>query len=321
MKKHYLISLVTLCTAIFSGSSIASDYPSKPITMVVGYGAGGGADAIARLYAEELGKALSTSVIVENKPGAYEQIAGRAVASAKPDGYTIYLNTTGGLVLAPLLQKLPFSPKDDFTNIGLVAEAEAVLAVKNGFPVTTFDELISYARNNPDKVNYGSAGAGSASHLVTEHIKMLTNTKMTHIPYKSASDVSTSLASGNIDLALVVPAAAVPLVKADKFKAIAVTGSERLQVLPNVPALSETSHKELQKMGVYAFYAMVGPKGLPNDVTQKLNHAIKQASESSNIQKRSQDLYFKPTFSTPDALTTRIANDTATWSTVTQHIQ
>lgn len=310
--------LVFICAAltVLSGPTSAETFPSKPIRLVLGYGAGGGADAIARLYASELQEILGTTVIVENKPGAYEQIAGRVVASAEPDGHTLLLGTTGGLVLGPLLQDLPYDAQKDFAHVGLIAEADAVLAVRNGFPGKTVDELIAYARSHPNELNYASAGTGSVSHLLVEYIKMLTGVEMTHVPYKSSADVVTALVAGNVDFAVAVPAAAEPLIEAGRIQALAVTARERLPKLPEVPSVEEGSIEELKGMSAYAFYSISAPKGVAPEIIEILSAAIDQAAKSPTIQARAIDVNFRPVSSSSQALAQRISTETEMWSRV-----
>lgn len=313
---RYLTILLCAGLTLFSAPALAETYPSKPIKLVVGYGAGGGADAIARLYAAELQNILGTTVVVENKPGAYEQIAGRIVATAEPDGYTLLLGTTGGLVLGPLMQKLPYDAQADFTHVSLIAEADAVLAVRNGLPLRTVDELIAYARENPNKLNYASAGTGSVSHLLIEYIKMLTRVEMTHVPYKSAADVVAALVGENVDFAVAVPAAAEPLILSGRIQALAVTARERLPKLPDVPSVEEGSIEELKGMSAYAFYSISGPKGMSPEIVTTLSQAIDKAAKSPTIQARSLDVNFRPVSSSSTQLVQRIATETETWGNV-----
>ncbi|RYG08054.1 MAG: tripartite tricarboxylate transporter substrate binding protein, partial [Burkholderiales bacterium] len=259
-------------------------------------------------------------VIVDNKAGAYEQIAGQAVASAKPDGYTLWLATTGGTVQAPLLKALPYDPLK-LTHVGVIAEADAVLAVKNGFPARNVDELIQYAKKSPGEINFGSAGTGAPSHLLLEYVQAVTNTKMTHIPFKSAGDVVRELAGGTIDIAIAVPASAVPLIQDEKFRAIAVTSPERLKALPDVPTLEEGGVKELKGMAVYAFYAILGPAGMPPDVTRTLNDAFSKISQDPEVIQKAEQMNFRAVSGTSAAFTSRIARESRQWRPIAEKIK
>ncbi|MBV7482130.1 tripartite tricarboxylate transporter substrate binding protein [Bordetella sp. BOR01] len=317
-----LLAVILSCAALLAGNTTnAETYPSRPIKLVLGFSAGGGADAIARIYAAELEKILGTPVIVENRAGAYEQLAGRYVQNAAPDGYTLWLATTGGIVQAPLIRDMPYDPKHDFTHIGVIAEADAVLAVKKDFPAKSVDELVEYARAHPNAINFGSAGTGAPSHLLVEYIQSLLDIKMTHIPYKGAGDVARELMAGSIDFAVVVPAAAAPLINAGKIDAIAVTGKQRVKSLPDVPTLEEGSIPALKGMSVYAFYAMLGPAGMPKDVTGKLNDAFNEVSSLPAVQQRAAEMDFRPVTGTSEEFTQRIDEDMALWGTVAKRIK
>lgn len=315
---------MTACLALAmlaSHPAMADKFPSQPTKIVLGFGVGGGADAVARLYAHKLGQVLNASVIVENKPGAYEQIAGQAVANAKPDGYTLWLATTGGVVQAPLLKKLPYDPQKNLTHIGVIAEADAVLAVKNGFPARNVDELLQYARKNPGVINFGSAGTGAPSHLLVEYVQAVTNTKMTHIPFKSAGDVVRELTGGTIDIAIAVPASAVPLIQDGKFRAIAVTAPTRLKSLPDVPTLEEGDVKELKGMSVYAFYGILGPAGMPAETVKVLNDAFNKISRDPDVQKKAESMNFRAVSGTSAEFTERIGGESKQWTQVAEKIR
>ena len=314
----------TTCMALALATSqpaMADKFPSQTIKLVIGFGAGGGADAIGRLYAQKLGQRLNTPVVVENKPGAYSQIAGQFVATAKPDGYTLWLATTDSVVQAPLLTKLPYDPQNQLSHIGVIAEADAVLTVKNSFPARNIDELIKYARANPGVINFGSAGTGAASHLLMEYFQLVTNTKMTHIPFKSAGDVVRELTAGTIDIAIAVPNAAVPLIQAGKFRAIAVTAPTRLKALPDVPTLEEGSVKELKGMSVYAFYGILGPAGLPSEIISVLNDAFTKISLDPDVQQKAELMNFRPASGTSAEFTARIARESRQWMQVAERIR
>lgn len=319
LKKIRIVAL--LAAGLLAGhTALADKFPSQPIKLVLGFGVGGGADAVARLYAQKLGQVLGTSVVVENKAGAYEQIAGQAVATAKPDGYTLWLATTGGTVQAPLLKKLPYDPLN-LTHVGVIAEADAVLAVKNGFPARNVAELIEYAKKNPGAINFGSAGTGAPSHLLLEYVQAVTGTKMTHIPFKSAGDVVRELAAGTIDIAIAVPASAVPLIQDGKFRAIAVTSPTRLKALPDVPTLEEGGVAELKGMGVYAFYAILGPAGMPADVTRTLNAAFNKISQDPDVLQKAEMMNFRAVTGTSEGFTARIKRESQQWNQIAQAIK
>jgi len=279
--------------------ALSQDFPNRPIKLVVGYGAGGTADATARIYAEKLQTILKQPVIVENKPGAYEQIAAQAVLSSPPDGYTLWWGTTGALTMGPgIRSSTPYDVIKNFTQIGKIAEVEAILAVKKDSPINSLPELIKYAKANPGKLFYGSAGVGSGNHLLTEYIMNQTGIKMDHIPFKSDADVARELTAGSVDYGIPVAGVAIPFVKDGKFKAIAVTGTGRLKALPNVPTMGEEVAS--LNIGVYAIYGLLAPVGTPPAVVKTLSDAFNKVAEAPDVVGRLEPMSVKPAASNPN---------------------
>ncbi|WP_457102181.1 Bug family tripartite tricarboxylate transporter substrate binding protein, partial [Microbacterium sp. P5_E9] len=189
--------------AFTAGAAQAQQYPSRPIKILVGFAAGGGIDTIARIYAQKLQEILGQPIIVENKPGASELQAITPLMNAQPDGYTLMLTSASSMVRGPGVRNdLPYDPLKHMTFIAKPASVEAVYVVKNSLPINTVPELLAYARANPNKLNYGSAGIGSSNHLLTEQMKMLTKTELVHIPYKSDAEVAREMAAGTLDFAI-----------------------------------------------------------------------------------------------------------------------
>lgn len=321
MLKRSLMKAALAAMLLAGLNAPSHSFPTQPVKLVLGFGPGGGADGLARLYAAELQKVLGTPVIVENRAGAYEQLAGRAVLSAPADGHTLWLATTGGVVQAPLIRDMPYNPATDFTPIGVIAEADAVLAAKNDLPVKNMDELIAYARANPGKLNYASAGTGAPSHLLVEYIQAVTGVQTTHIPYKSAADAAGALISGDVDFAVIVPASSASLIQAKRIRGLAVTSAERIPSLPDVPTLKEGSIKELHDMIVYAFYAILAPKDVPADVVTKLNQAFNEVSRSDAIREASAKMIVRPVTTTPQEFSERIQRESAIWGGVAKRIK
>ncbi|EYS91860.1 LacI family transcriptional regulator [Cupriavidus sp. SK-4] len=318
MKKKSILQLVVLFTFAFMlvRATSAQTYPSRPIKIVVGYGAGGPADTIARVYAEKLQAVLHSPVIVENKPGAYEQVAANTVRSAIPDGYTLWLGTAGALTMGPGVRpNIPYDILKDFTHIARIAEVEAILAVKNGLPVNSLAEFISYAKANPNKLFFATAGVGAGNHLLTEYIMNVTGIKLTHVPYKSDADVANELTAGNVDFGIPVAAQAVPFIAAHKFKPIAVTGRQRLKSLPNVPTTGE-SVEVLKSVGIYSIYGLLAPAGLPAAVTQKLSDAFNKVAQMPEVVQRLDSVSVRATTSTPIEFRTYLETEGAKWRTV-----
>jgi tripartite-type tricarboxylate transporter receptor subunit TctC len=290
-------ALLAACAfALVAAAAHAQQYPSRPIRILVGFAAGGGVDTVARIYGQKLQEILGAPVIVENKPGASELQAIMPMVNSQPDGYTLMMTSASSLVRGPGVRTdLPYEPLRQMTFIARVATVEALYVVKNGLPVNSVPELLAYAKANPGKLNYGSAGIGSSNHLLTEQLKMLTKTDMVHIPYKSDAEVARELAAGTLDFAIAITTFTIPFAKDGRIKPIGVTGAERVAALPAVPTLEEGSLAELKGLGNYLFYGLVGPANLPASVTSALNEAMTKAARMPDLVQRLEALNFHPT--------------------------
>ncbi|MBT2336594.1 tripartite tricarboxylate transporter substrate binding protein [Variovorax paradoxus] len=299
----------------------AQPFPSKPIKIVVGFSPGGGADIVARGYAAQLQEVLNTPVIVDNRPGASELIAAQAVMAAPPDGYTLWVQVNA-LTLAPAVRNdLPYDPLKSFTYISRLAGVDALLSVRKGLPVSSIEELISYAKANPGKLSYGSGGVGIANHVVVEYIAQLTGIQMTHVPYKGEVDMVRDLIGGGIDFGLVVGAVALPFAADGRIKPIAITGSERLSSLPSVAPLGESSVKELKALGDYATFGLVGPAGMPPAVVQKINEAVNKVARMPDVAQRFEKLQIKPKAGSAAEFRQQSEAELMRWRSVTKNLK
>ncbi len=301
--------------ALMSAPIWGQEYPSRPIKIIVGFGAGGSTDAIARFYAHKLSEVLKASVIVENKAGAKQMVAIRSVMAAPPDGYTLYLGSGSSLSQAPGVDKdTPYDPLKDFTPIALVATVPGVIVISPDLPVHSVRDLVTYSQANPGKLNYGSSGIGSASHLQTEYLISLTGLKARHIPYKSDNDIMREIVVGSVQMGLSPVQGAVAFVSSGKVRALAVTGSRRVKSLPNVPSLSEGGFKGLDGIDPYTYYGLVGPRGVPQAVVAKLNQAINSVSTLPGAVTQLQDtLFAEPGTGSPDAFFNYMRDDVNKW--------
>ncbi|WP_332691407.1 Bug family tripartite tricarboxylate transporter substrate binding protein [Devosia sp.] len=245
-----------------------SDYPNKPITLVVSYAAGGGTDAIARLFAARLEQALGGRVIVENRPGAAANIGTEVVAEAEPDGYTLLIGNQGPMVVNPHLFELPADPAEALDPIAMIADASLVVVVGPKQPVATLGELVETAKTG--QLVYGSAGNASASHLASVLFGQTAGVDIRHVPYQGAGPAVNDLVGGHIDFMITTIPSVIGLVQDSTLKALAVTGSERFTQLPDVPTAQEAG---VEGYTASAWYGLLGPKGLPEDVRQRLADA------------------------------------------------
>jgi tripartite-type tricarboxylate transporter receptor subunit TctC len=288
---------------------------SRPIRIMVGFAAGGRADTIARLYASKLQELLGAPVIIDNKPGASQLLAITPLLSARPDGTTMVLATGSALTQGPGVRKdLPYDPLKDFTLVAMVATAPGVFFVNPEVPVRSMRELIAYAKANPGKLNYGSAGVGAANHLQMEYVKNITGIDITHIPYKSDQDVTRECVAGTVHVGLTIAQIPVPFVKVGKLNALAVTGSKRLPALPDVPNLAETGVAELKGIDNYTFYGLVGPAGMPGPLVERINEAVNKVSTMPDVVHQMRDLlFYDPVTGSPASFRQYIERELPKW--------
>lgn len=294
-------------------SARSAAYPTKPIRLIVPLTAGGPTDILARIIAAPLGESLGQQVIVDNRPGAGGNIGADIAAKSLPDGYTLFMGTSGPLSInSSLYPKLPFDPIRDFAPVILTASAPFVVIVHPGVPAHNLKELIALARAKPGQLNYGSV-SGSASHLSTELFKMSAGVNMMHIPYKGAAPATTDVIAGQIQLSFASTPGSIPVVKAGKVRAIGVTSAKRIAKLPDVPTVAESA---LPGYEASVWYGVVAPAGTPRDVVQRLNHGIARIVAEPVHRDRMLASDFEPTTSTPEQFAAFIRSETAKWAKV-----
>jgi tripartite-type tricarboxylate transporter receptor subunit TctC len=301
--------------AALSSFAHAQSYPSKPVRLIVGFGPGGATDVIGRFYAQKYSEVLKTPVIVDNRPSAAQLIAIKTVMAAAPDGYTIFFGTGSAFSQGPGVRTdLAYDPLKDLSLIGLASTAPGVIAVTPKLPVGSVRELIDYSKQNPSKLNYASSGIGSASHLQAELLMNLTGTKMTHIPYKSAADITRELQVGTVHVGIMQLEAALAPVSGGRIRALAVTGSRRHKALPDVASIGEAGVKGLEGIDPYTYYALAGPARLPQAVAGRLNEAINTVSKMPDAASLVREkLFNEPATSTPDSFRKFVETDIAKW--------
>ncbi len=295
----------------------AADFPSKPIRIVVPYQPGGSTDVMARLIGERLSHRLQQPVIVENKAGASEQVGATTVAKSPADGYTVMLATTIGLAINPsLYSKLQYDPVKDFSPLLPVARIASVVVVNPQLPVKTVEELTSYLKANPGKISYGSAGSGAPSHLAMELYKRAAGVDAAHIAYKGGAPALQDLMAGNIQVMIALVSEAMPLVKAGKLRALAITSPTRSARYPDLPPVSDVAG--MKDFEIYLWYALVAPAGTPRDVVEKMNQSLNAVLEEKSIKDKLAELDIEIAGGQPSRVATIFNAEGAKWKKVIQ---
>src|SRR6478672_1106162 len=281
MRMHRFALAAVFCSAVLAPSALgAQTFPSKPIHLILPYVPGGIIDTAGRNLALRLSESLGVSVVPENRPGAGGMVGADAAARATPDGYTILL-TDPALVSNPTLQTdVPYDLFKGLQAVSIIGSSPAVIVASPTFPVTTFAELIAYAKANPGKLNFASAGIGTAPHLAGELIKLQTGIEMTHVPYRGIGAAYPDVMSGKVQLAFSSIAGAVPFTSDNRVRPIATTGSARSPVYPNVPTVAESG---LPGFDVDLWIGIYAPAGLPPQVLAKLNGELNKALEHPEL--------------------------------------
>jgi len=312
----------SLCCAI-SNPSIAQEYPSKPVTLLVGFAPGSSTDSIGRLTAQFLSEKFKVPVLVDNKPGGGTLISVQALTKSARDGYTLKLGVASTLVQNPGVQKnLPYDPGVDFTAVVGVARMSGVLAVRNQLPVSSVRELVDYLKKNPRKVTYGSSGIGAAGHLNGEYFQFRTGTEMIHVPYKGANLVTTDMVAERLDLAITTGAASLPFVRAGKLKALAVTTTARLRAAPEIPTLAEAGFPGMEALDPFTFYGIVGPAGLAAVPVAKVNQAINEILKNAEFVTKLGNLDYDPNApNTPAEFSRFLSSQLAVWRDLGSRLQ
>ncbi len=323
MKKFACSAVFTFNAAVasavvcsLSAQVFAADvYPSKPIKIVVPFAPGGAADTTARMMSEPLSRQLGQTVIVENKPGGGATIGASYVVNAPADGYTILYTTPGPQITNPyLMAKLPYDPNKDLVPVSRVSWFPNVLLVTPSLPVNSVAELIAYAKRNPGKVNFGSAGIGASSHLAGELFKTMANIDITHVPYKGSGQVLQDLIGGNVQMSIDSLSVYLPSIKAGSVRALGVAMPQRSPQLPEVPAIDD----ELKGFDATAVNYLTVPAGTPKAVIDKLNKAIVNVLADPALQERMFAMGMVPKSSSPEEMAKEVRSEQAKWQKVIQ---
>ena len=293
----------------------AAEYPTRPIKLVVPYAAGGPTDVLGRLVGEFLGRDLKQRSSSRTRPARRARSAPRAVARSEPDGYTLFVSAASIIVLNPMLyKKLPYDPVKDFRMLALVTDLPVVMEVHPSVPAKTVAEFVAYAKQNPGKLNFGSAGTGGTIHLAGEMFKQIAGVDMVHVPYKGAGPALTDLLSGNIQVMFDTLSTALPPVKSGLLRPLGVSSEQRSPDLPDVPTIAESGYPDYR---VSVWYGIAAPAKLPEDVAQKISASLDRALNDDAFRASLEKIGF-PVFRprSPAAIAEFIDADRARWSKV-----
>ncbi|MDP3702041.1 MAG: tripartite tricarboxylate transporter substrate binding protein [Hylemonella sp.] len=309
MKRVLISAALLLC----AGVALAQGYPSKPIRIVVPFTPGSATDIMARIVGEKLGTAWGQTVIVENKPGAGGTVGSAFVAKSEPDGYTLLVVSTGHVVNPVLYPGLSYDTVGDFAGITPLASLPNVLVVGANSPLKNVQELIATAKANPGKLNYASAGTGSATHVNAEKFRAITGIQATHIPFKGTPETITETVAGRVDFMFTPVLSSIPMIRDNRMRALAVSTAQRSSALPEVPTVSEAGVPGF----VFDFWiGLLAPAKTPRDVVNKLNQEVSKALAQPDVKERMAKLGGEPLPMSPERFDAFIREEHATLSVI-----
>ena len=308
----FFAALFFSCAA--GNAAHADTWPSKPIKIVLGFPPGGATDTLSRDFASKLSDELGQQVIIDNRPGAGGTIGADLVAKAAPDGYTLTIGTTSNHAIAvSLYKKLNYDPVKDFVPITMLAVSQNVVVINPSIPVNNIKELVAYAKANPDKMNFGSSGNGTISHLTGEMFNALNGTHITHIPYKGSAFVFPDLLSGQISMMYDSTISIGGLIKSGKVKALAVTGAKRSKLMPDLPTVAESGYPGFESTN---FFGLFAPAGTPKDIVAKLYAASVKVLSTPELQARFAVQGAEVVANKPEEAALMLKTDIAKWADV-----
>jgi tripartite-type tricarboxylate transporter receptor subunit TctC len=318
--RRLLFAAIALAAFHPGAPASAQPYPAKPINIVVPLAAGSGMDSIARLYGDQLSQALGKPVLIDNRPGAATMLGTAAVATAPPDGYTLLVATSSAMAINPVLyKKINYDPDKDFVPISFYVKSPFILVVDPALPVRSVPELIAYAKASATPLTYSSPGAGVAQHLSVEFMKQRFGLNMTHVPYRNTPQSITDIAAGHVNLGFAEAGASLPLIQEGKLRALAVSASARLAVVPDVPPFSEAAGAP--DFEAVSWHILFAPAATPKDIVDKLHQQMKQIMAAPEMRKLVADLGLIP-YDTPsvDGIRTYIKSEQEKWGALVRKL-
>ena len=298
--------LLTCCAT----AATAADYPTKPVRLVVVYPPGGGIDLLARAMGQQMAESWGQPIVVDNRPGAGTTIGAAVVAKAPPDGYTLLMTDVSFAITPGLYSTLPYDAQKSFAPISLVNLVTDVLVVHPALPATTVKELVAYAKANPGKVLYASAGNGTLNHLAPEMLKAMAGIDLVHVPFKGAVAALTDVMSGRQQVYIGALVSTVPQIKAGRVRAIAITGKQRSALLPDLPTVAESG---LPDYDVSAWYGILAPAGTPRPLIQAVHLQVTKALQSPGVRQQLVEQGSEAVGSTPEQFGAFIASEIKKW--------
>jgi tripartite-type tricarboxylate transporter receptor subunit TctC len=316
-KPRGLLPLIAVAF-LSAAPALAQTYPTRPVTIVVPFAAGGGNDIMARLIAQHMSKAFGQQFVVDNRAGAAGTIGTRAVAKSPPDGHTLLVGHSGVFGVAPSLYvNVGFDPRKDFAPIGLIASFQQILVVHPSLPVHSVKDLLALAKKEPGEISYATAGIGSGSHISTELFANMAGIKLTHVPYRGSGAAQNDLIAGHVPMTITTVPPSIAQIRSGLLRAIAVTGDTRLPTLPDVPTIAESG---VPGYVAVIHYGMVAPAGTPRPIVDRLNAELNAALQSEEMRARIADESGDALGGTPEQQAADIDAEETKWGAVVRKL-
>jgi len=305
------VFVLVLLTILSAGDALAQSYPAKPVRLIVTYPPGGSSDLMARVFGQKLSEVWGQQVLIESKPGAAGSIGMEFAARLAPDGYSFVVGNIGPAAVNPLLSKVPYNVEKDFVAVSLISTGPNVLVVNSGWQVKSLGEVLAYARANPGKLNYGTSGPGSVSHLSTEMLKNLTRASMVEVPYKGGVLAVQDLLGQQIQLIFSDALPAMQHIRAGKLRALATTGAERFVLLPDLPTCVESG---VPGLVVANWWGVFMPAGTPKPIIDKFHSDMVKVMQDAGVKSKFADLGVEAVHSTPAQFAAFVKTETDKYS-------